>query len=165
MNTPLAGTKVVSLTHYLQGPSCVQFLADLGADVVKIERIGGAYERHWSGSQSFLNEESSVFFLLAGRNQRSIELNIKSVQGQEVLWRLIEQADVLVENFRPGTLDKYGFSHAEVKKRNSSIVYCSLTGYGSDGPSRTKPGQDLLLQSVSGMAMLSGTAEDPPMLF
>lgn len=165
MNTPLAGIKVVSLTHYLQGPSCVQFLADLGADVVKIERIGGAYERHWSGSQSFLNEESSVFFLLAGRNQRSIELNIKSDQGQKVLWRLIEQADVLVENFRPGTLDKYGFSHTDVKKRNSNIVYCSLTGYGSDGPSRAKPGQDLLLQSASGMAMLSGTAEDPPILF
>jgi len=164
MSDFLSGIKVVSLTHYLQGPSCVQFLADLGADVVKIERIGGAYERHWSGAKAFLNEDSSVFFLLAGRNQRSMELNIQSPEGQAVLWRLIEQADVLVENFRPGTLNKYGFSHEEVSRRNPRIVYCSLTGFGTDGPSKDKPGQDLLLQSLSGLATLSGRADDPPVL-
>jgi crotonobetainyl-CoA:carnitine CoA-transferase CaiB-like acyl-CoA transferase len=124
MIAPLDGIQVVSLTHYLQGPSCVQFLADLGADVVKIERIGGAYERHWSGAQAFLNEDSSVFFLMAGRNQRSIELDIQSDEGNSVLWQLVEKADVLVENFRSGTLDKRGFSYEEVKKRNraSSIA-------------------------------------------
>ena len=164
MSGLLAGIKVLSLTHYLQGPSCVQFLADLGADVIKIERIGGAYERHWSGAKAFLGEDSSVFFLMAGRNQRSVELNIQSTEGQAVLWRLIEDADVLVENFRPGTLDKRGFSYDEVKARNPGIVYCSLTGYGTDGPSREKPGQDLLLQSLSGLAMLSGRAGDPPVL-
>jgi crotonobetainyl-CoA:carnitine CoA-transferase CaiB-like acyl-CoA transferase len=164
MNGFLDGIKIVSLTHYLQGPSCVQFLADLGADVVKIERIGGAYERHWSGAKAFVNEDSSVFFLMAGRNQRSVELNIQSDEGQSVLWRLIEEADVLVENFRPGTLEKRGFSYEEVKQRNPRIVYCSLTGFGSDGPSREKPGQDLLLQSLSGLAMLSGRASDPPVL-
>jgi crotonobetainyl-CoA:carnitine CoA-transferase CaiB-like acyl-CoA transferase len=161
---PLDGIQVVSLTHYLQGPSCVQFLADLGADVVKIERIGGAYERHWSGARAFLNQDSSVFFLMAGRNQRSIELDIRTDEGKSVLWRLIEKADVLVENFRPGALDKHGFSYQGVKKRNPSIVYCSLTGFGSEGPSREKPGQDLLLQSLSGLAMLSGRASDPPVL-
>lgn len=164
MSNFLSGIKVVSLTHYLQGPSCVQFLADLGADVVKIERIGGAYERHWSGAKAFLAEDTSVFFLLAGRNQRSVELNIQSEEGQAVLWRLIEEADVLVENFRPGTLDKRGFSYEEVSKRNPGIVYCSLTGFGTDGPSKDKPGQDLLLQSLSGLATLSGRAGDPPML-
>jgi crotonobetainyl-CoA:carnitine CoA-transferase CaiB-like acyl-CoA transferase len=164
MKSPLDGIKLVSLTHYLQGPSCVQFLADLGADVVKIERIGGAYERHWSGAKAFLNEDTSVFFLMAGRNQRSVELNIQSEDGQRVLWRLIEEADVLVENFRPGTLDKRGFSYEQVKRRNPRIVYCSLTGYGSDGPSSNKPGQDLLLQSLSGLSMLSGRANDPPVL-
>ena len=124
MSNFLAGIKVVSLTHYLQGPSCVQFLADLGADVVKVERIGGAYERHWSGAKAFVNDDSSVFFLMAGRNQRSIELNIQSDEGRDVLWRLIERADVLVENFRPGTLDKRGFSYEEVKSaiRASSIA-------------------------------------------
>jgi crotonobetainyl-CoA:carnitine CoA-transferase CaiB-like acyl-CoA transferase len=164
MSGLLAGIKVVSLTHYLQGPSCAQFLGDLGADVVKIERIGGAYERHWSGAKAFLNEDSSVFFLLAGRNQRSVELNIQSEEGQAVLWRLIEQADVLVENFRPGTLEKRGFSYEGVKARNPSIIYCSLSGFGSEGPSRDKPGQDLLLQSLSGLATLSGRRDDPPML-
>ena len=164
MTNFLVGIKVVSLTHYLQGPACVQFLADLGADVVKIERIGGAYERHWSGAKAFLNEDASVFFLMAGRNQRSVELNIQSDEGQAVLWRLIERADVLVENFRPGTLDKRGFSYEEVKTRNPGIIYCSLTGFGSEGPSRDKPGQDLLLQSLCGLAMLSGRAGDPPVL-
>ena len=164
MMSPLDGIRIVSLTHYLQGPSCVQFLGDLGADVVKIERIGGAYERHWSGAKAFLNQDFSVFFLMAGRNQRSIELDIQSDEGNSVLWRLIEKADVLVENFRPGALDKRGFSYDEVRKRNPRIIYCSLTGFGSEGPSREKPGQDLLLQSLSGLAMLSGRASDPPVL-
>jgi crotonobetainyl-CoA:carnitine CoA-transferase CaiB-like acyl-CoA transferase len=164
MSGLLAGIKVVSLTHYLQGPSCAQFLADLGADVVKIERVGGAYERHWSGAKAFLDNEVSVFFLMAGRNQRSVELNIQSDEGQAILWKLIEEADVLVENFRPGTLDKRGFSYEDVKRRNEKIIYCSLTGFGSEGPSREKPGQDLLLQSLSGLAMLSGRADDPPVL-
>ena len=101
---------------------------------------------------------------MAGRNQRSVELNIQSDEGQAVLWRLIERADVLVENFRPGTLDKRGFSYEDVKKRNQGIIYCSLTGFGSEGPLREKPGQDLLLQSLSGLAMLSGRAGDPPIL-
>lgn len=165
MSLPLDGIKVVSLTHYLQGPSCVQFLADLGADVVKIERLGGSYERHWSGADAYVGDHASVFFLLAGRNQRSIELDYRSAEGANVLWRLLERADVLVENFRPGTLDKHGFSYDAVKARNPGIVYASLSGYGSDGPARTRPGQDLLLQSLSGLATLSGRAGDPPVLF
>ncbi|MGI8311763.1 CaiB/BaiF CoA transferase family protein [Saccharopolyspora hattusasensis] len=163
MGGMLAGVKVVSLTHYLQGPSCVQFLADLGADVVKVERIGGAYERHWAGAESFVGDES-VFFLLAGRNQRSIELDFRAEEGSKVLWRLIENADVLVENFRPGVLDNRGFSYDAVKQRNPGIIYCSLTGYGSTGPGAIKPGQDLLIQSLSGLAMLNGKASDPPTL-
>jgi crotonobetainyl-CoA:carnitine CoA-transferase CaiB-like acyl-CoA transferase len=163
MSGLLDGIKVVSLTHYLQGPSCVNFLADLGADVVKVERTGGAYERHWSGAKAFLNDVS-VFFMMVGRNQRCIELDIQSEEGQKVLWRLIEKADVMVENFRPGTLDKRGFDYESVKARNPGIIYCSLTGYGTDGPARAKPGQDLLLQSLSGLATLSGRAGDPPVL-
>ena len=164
MSGLLAGVRVVSLTHYLQGPSCAQFLADLGADVIKIERIGGAYERHWSGAKTFVNGEHSVFFLLTGRNQRSVEVNIQSLDGQAVLWRLLERADVVVENFRSGTLDKYGFSFDAIRQRNHRAVYCSLTGFGSTGPDRDRPGQDLLLQSLSGLALLSGRADDPPVL-
>lgn len=162
MTGPLSGIRVVSLTHYLQGPSCVQYLADLGADVIKVERIGGAYERHWSGAKAFLKDQS-VFFLLAGRNQRSAEIDLSTPQGSEALWKLIESADVLVENFRAGTLDRRGYSYEDVKKRNPRIVYCSLTGYGATGPNRSKPGQDLLIQSLSGLAMLSGRADDAPM--
>jgi len=111
MTLPLSGIRVASLTHYLQGPSCVQFLADLGADVIKVERIGGAYERHWSGAKAFVENDTSVFFLLAGRNQRSVEIDFSTAEGAEALWKLIESADVLVENFRAGTLDKRGFSY------------------------------------------------------
>ncbi|MBN8882870.1 MAG: CoA transferase, partial [Salana multivorans] len=121
----LDGIKVVSLTHYLQGPSCVQYLADLGADVVKVEKVGGAYERHWSGAESYLGDES-VFYLLAGRNQRSIELDLRDPRGAEVLWRLVEECDVLVQNFRPGALERLGFSYEAVAARNPSIVYCAL---------------------------------------
>jgi len=162
MSGPLSGVRVVSLTHYLQGPSCAQYLADLGADVIKVERIGGAYERHWSGAKAFVKDQS-VFFLLAGRNQRSAEIDLSTAQGSEALWKLIESADVLVENFRAGTLDRRGYSYEDVKKRNPRIIYCSLTGYGATGPSRAKPGQDLLIQSLSGLAMLSGRADDGPM--
>jgi crotonobetainyl-CoA:carnitine CoA-transferase CaiB-like acyl-CoA transferase len=161
MTAPLSGIRVVSLTHYLQGPSCAQYLADLGADVIKVERIGGAYERHWSGAKAFVKDHS-VFFLLAGRNQRSVEIDLSTPQGSEALWKLIESADVLVENFRAGTLDRRGYSYEEVKKRNPRIIYCSLTGYGSTGPARSRPGQDLLIQSMSGLAALSGRADDPP---
>jgi crotonobetainyl-CoA:carnitine CoA-transferase CaiB-like acyl-CoA transferase len=163
MNGLLNGIRVVSLTHYLQGPSCAQFLADMGADVIKIEREGGAYERHWSGAQAFVGDES-VFYLLAGRNQRSIELDFRSEEGRALLWRLIEDADVLVENFRPGVLNKYGFSYEDTKKRNPGIIYCSLSGFGTTGPSANKPGQDLLVQSLSGIGTISGRAGEPPSL-
>lgn len=163
MTNLLDGVKVVSLTHYLQGPACVQILADLGADVIKVERQGGAYERHWSGAQSYIDDQS-VFFLLAGRNQRSIELDFRREEGRDVLRRLIEDADVLVENFRPGVLSKYGFSYEDVTEYNPGIIYCSLTGFGSEGPKRADPGQDLLIQSFSGMASISGAADSPPML-
>jgi crotonobetainyl-CoA:carnitine CoA-transferase CaiB-like acyl-CoA transferase len=163
MNGLLTGIKVVSLTHYLQGPSCVQFLADMGADVIKVEREGGAYERHWSGAQAFVGDES-VFYLLTGRNQRSIELDFRSEDGRALLWRLIEAVDVLVENFRPGVLNKYGFSYEEAKTRNPGIIYCSLSGFGTTGPSANKSGQDLLVQSLSGIGTISGRAGEPPSL-
>ncbi|HEY4464335.1 MAG TPA: CaiB/BaiF CoA-transferase family protein [Streptosporangiaceae bacterium] len=160
----MTGVKVVSLTHFLQGPSCVQVLADLGADVVKVERVGGDPSRYTSNARSYLGETEpgeSVFFLLAHRNQRGIELNFTTTPGKEVLWRLIDEADVLVENFRPGVLDRHGFSYIAARERNPRLVYCSLSGFGPDGPHRTRPGQDLLNQSLSGMAMLSSCCGAP----
>jgi len=158
----LTGVHVLSLTHFLQGPSGVQFLADLGADVVKIEPPGrGPYERSWSGAETFLNGES-VFFLLAHRNQRSVTLNLKSDQGKEVLWRLIQTADVLVENYRPGVLDRLGFGYEAVSRTNPRIIYCACSGYGPDGPYHNRPGQDLLLQAEFGLAAITGGADAPP---
>lgn len=158
----LAGVKVISLTHFLQGPSGVQFLADLGADVVKVEPPGrGAWEREWSGAEAFLNGES-VFYLLAHRNQRSLTLDLKSGAGKEILWRLIRASDVLVENFRPGVLARLGFGFDDVARANPRLVYCACSGYGPDGPYRDYPGQDLLIQALSGLASITGAADDPP---
>lgn len=157
----LEGIKVLSFTHFLQGPAAVQMLADVGADVIKIEPPGGAFERSWTGADAFI-EGVSVFFLLGNRNQRSISLDLREEAAREIVWRLIREADVIVENYRPGVLDKMGFGYAQVHEVNPRLVYCSCTGYGSSGPYLKRPGQDLLLQAMSGMTLLSGDAESPP---
>jgi crotonobetainyl-CoA:carnitine CoA-transferase CaiB-like acyl-CoA transferase len=158
----LSDIRVISLTHFLQGPAGVQMLADLGADVVKVEPPGrGAWERSWSGAQTYLNGES-IFFLLANRNQRSLTLNLKSNEGKEIFWRLIERSDVLVENYRPGTIDRLGFGYEAAARVNPKIVYCSCSGYGIGGPYRDLPGQDLLAQALTGLASLTGSADAPP---
>ncbi|MBK6007096.1 CoA transferase [Ramlibacter ginsenosidimutans] len=157
----LQGIKVLSFTHFLQGPSAVQMLADVGADVVKIEPPQGAFERGWAGFDAF-QEGVSVFFLLGNRNQRAIQLDLRNEKAREVVRRLVREADVLVENYRPGVLAKLGFGYEDCRKLNPRIVYCSCTGYGSTGPYQKRPGQDLLLQAMSGMAMLSGDGESAP---
>lgn len=157
----LEGIKVLSFTHFLQGPSAVQMLADIGADVVKVEPADGAWERRWSGLDAFV-DGVSVFFMLANRNQRSISLNLRDPAGQEIARRLASEADVLVENYRPGVLDRLGLSYDTLKAINPRLVYCSCTGYGSSGPYRARAGQDLLLQAMSGLSKLSGDRESGP---
>lgn len=157
----LEGIKVLSFTHFLQGPAAVQMLADTGAEVIKIEPPGGAFERGWSGFDAF-TEGVSMFFLLANRNQRSLSLDLRDERGREVVLRLLREADVLVENYRPGVMEKLGFGYEAVKQINPRLVYCSCTGYGSSGPYLKRPGQDLLLQAMSGMTMLSGDQDSPP---
>jgi crotonobetainyl-CoA:carnitine CoA-transferase CaiB-like acyl-CoA transferase len=159
----LNGVKVVSFTHFLQGPSAVQILADLGADVVKIEPTKGAWERHWSGAEAYKNGVS-VFFLLSGRNQRSLGVDLRSEKGKEIVWRLIRECDVIVENYRPGAMERLGFGYEEVSKEKPDVVYCSLSGYGTDGPYRDRAGQDLLSQAMSGLATINGRKNDPPTL-
>ncbi|BFG80154.1 CaiB/BaiF CoA-transferase family protein [Paraburkholderia terrae] len=158
----LEGIKVLSFTHFLQGPAAVQMLADVGADVIKIEPPGGAFERSWTGFDAYV-EGVSMFFLLGNRNQRSISLDLRDERAREIVWRLIKEADVLIENYRPGVLQRMGFGYDDVREINPRLVYCSCTGYGSSGPYLKRPGQDLLLQAISGMTMLSGEAESPPM--
>lgn len=159
----LNGVKVLSFTHFLQGPSAVQVLADLGADVIKIEPPRGAWERHWSGAEAFLNGES-VFFLLGGRNQRSLSVDLRSEEGKGIIWRLVRQADVIVENYRPGAMERLGFGYERVSREKPDIVYCSLSGYGTDGPYKKRAGQDLLSQAMSGLATINGRKSDPPTL-
>jgi crotonobetainyl-CoA:carnitine CoA-transferase CaiB-like acyl-CoA transferase len=158
----LSGVRVLSFTQFLLGPSGVQFLADLGADVVKIEPPGGRlWERHWSGSNHFLNGVS-VFFLLAHRNQRSLTLDLKKPGALEVARRLIERADVLVQNFRPGVMERLGLGAEQARAWNPRLVYVSASGYGGQSPYRDRPGQDLLMQGISGLASISGRAGQPP---
>lgn len=157
----LEGIKVLSFTHFLQGPAAVQMLADVGADVIKIEPPGGAFERTWTGFDAYV-EGVSMFFLLGNRNQRSISLDLRDERAREIVWRLIKEADVLIENYRPGVLQRMGFGYDDVREITPRLVYCSCTGYGSSGPYLKRPGQDLLLQAISGMTMLSGEADSPP---
>ncbi|CAG9166321.1 MULTISPECIES: CaiB/BaiF CoA transferase family protein [Cupriavidus] len=157
----LEGIKVLSFTHFLQGPSAVQMLADVGADVIKIEPPQGAFERGWAGFDAFA-EGVSIFFLLGNRNQRAIQLDLRNEEAKRIVYRLVREADVLVENYRPGVMAKLGFGYEQLKAINPRLVYCSCTGYGSSGPNLKRPGQDLLLQAMSGMAMLSGDGESAP---
>ena len=158
----LEGVRVLSFTQFLLGPSGVQFLGDLGADVVKIEPPGGRlWERHWSGANRFLNGVS-VFFLLAHRNQRSLTLDLKKPAAQAVARRLIGGADVLVQNFRPGVMERFGLGWEAARALNRRLVYVSASGYGATSPFRERPGQDLLMQGLSGLASISGRAGHPP---
>ncbi|WP_028349870.1 CaiB/BaiF CoA transferase family protein [Bradyrhizobium murdochi] len=157
----LEGIKVLSFTHFLQGPAAVQMLADAGADVIKIEPPGGAFERGWSGFDAF-KEGVSIFFLLGNRNQRSLSLDLRNEKAKEIVLHMVREADVLVENYRPGVLERLGFGYEDMKAVNPRLVYCSCSGYGSSGPYLKRPGQDMLLQAMSGMTMLSGGADAPP---
>ncbi|RMF86629.1 MAG: CoA transferase [Nitrospinota bacterium] len=159
---PFSDIRIVSFAQLLQGPSGVQILADLGADVIKVERPKvGAWERSWSGAETYINGVSA-FFLLFNRNQRSLTVDLKSPLGKEIIIRLIKTADVLVENYRPGVMDRLGLGYEDLKTHNPRLIYCSCSGYGSDGPYRDRPGQDLLAQSMSGLAAMTGKADDPP---
>lgn len=136
-------------------------LADLGADVIKVEPLTGAFERSWSGFDAYKNG-ISVFFLLGNRNQRSLSIDLRAQEAKEIVYRLVREADVLVENFRPGVLDRLGFGYQKLSGINPRLIYCSISGYGGDGPYVNKPGQDLLIQSMSGLASLSGGYDAPP---
>ncbi|WP_130861520.1 CaiB/BaiF CoA transferase family protein [Bacilliculturomica massiliensis] len=157
----LESVKILSFTHYLQGPSAVQALADLGADVIKVESLSGAFERHWSGIDSFLNGVS-VYFLSVDRNQRSLSIDLKAPEGKQIIRNLAGQADVIVENYRPGVMEKLGFGYEELKKINPSLIYCSCSGFGATGPYSKQPGQDLLAQALSGFTTINGRQSDPP---
>jgi crotonobetainyl-CoA:carnitine CoA-transferase CaiB-like acyl-CoA transferase len=151
----LVRMRVVSFCHYLQGPAAAQYLADMGADVIKVEPPSGAYERHWSGANAFV-DGISAFYLAANRNKRSLAVDLKHSEGKELILRLLERADVVMENFRPGVMDRLGLGYDQVRARNPAVIYASATGYGPSGPMVDRPGQDLLIQALSGLIAATG---------
>ncbi len=168
---PLAGIRVVDLTRVMTGPYCTMMLGDLGAEVIKVEQPGkGDDTRGWgppflgadeSGSDPGYRGESA-YYLTINRNKRSIALDLKNPDACAALWKLIEQADVLVENFSPGTIGRLGFGYEVVKARNPRIVYASISGFGQTGPARGRSGYDLILQGMGGMMGITGHPGGPP---
>ncbi|WP_110667436.1 CaiB/BaiF CoA transferase family protein [Salinicola halophilus] len=162
--TPLAGIKVLDLTRVLAGPWCTQQLADYGADVVKIERPGrGDDTRGWGPPWLAGGDEScalSAYFLSANRGKRSVAVDLATAEGQSLVRRLARQADVVIENFKVGGLEAYGLDYATLKGDNPGIVYCSITGFGQDGPYAGRPGYDFLIQGLGGLMSLTGAADE-----
>src|SRR4051812_44955812 len=151
---PLEGVTVVDLTRVLSGPYCTMQLADMGARVIKVERPGaGDDTRAWG--PPFINGESA-YFLSINRNKESVTLNFKHPEGRQLLEELIGRADVLVENFRPGTLDDLGFDFESVSRRYPRLIYASVSGFGQDGPLRDRAGYDAVLQGEAGIMSLTG---------
>ncbi len=157
----LDGVRVVSFCHFLQGPAAAQYLADMGADVIKVEPLGGAHERHWSGADVFVNGVSG-FYLCANRNKRAIAIDLKHTGGRAVARKRIESADVVMENCRPGVFAKLGFDDDALKALKPDLIFASASGYGSTGPLAAKPGQDLLMQARSGLMSVTGNPENGP---
>ena len=157
----LDGIKVISFTQFLLGPLGTQHLGDLGADVITVEPTRKAYERGWAGCHNFKNDVS-MFYLTTHRNNRNIAIDLKSPEGKEAALRLIADADVVVQNGRAGAMDRLGLGYEDAKKVNPDIIYFSASGFGTGEIGRSMPGQDLLLQAMTGMADITGKAQDPP---
>jgi len=151
---PLAGVRVLDLGRHQAGPTCAMWLGDLGADVIKIENPDRGEDGRASGPPFFHGE--SAFFLSANRNKRSLALDIKRPEGQEIFRRLAAEADVVIENFRPGVMDALNIGYARVSALNPRIIYCSISGFGADGPYADRPGLDQIIQGVSGLMSVTG---------
>src|SRR5918993_133262 len=159
---PLAGLKVVDLTHVMAGPTCTLMLADMGAEVIKIEKIPRGDDSRHSVPPKIGDEAAS--FLIMNRNKRGMALDLKTAGGKAILHRLIASADVLVENFAPGSLERLGFAYEDLRRDNPGLIYCSLSGFGRTGPYRERRGFDLVAQAMSGIMSFTGTGPDGPPL-
>ena len=160
MRSPLDGVTVLDLTRVLSGPYCTMMLADMGARVSKVEQPGkGDDTRGWG--PPFIEGESA-YFLSINRNKESVTLDFKTPGGRAILDRLIAKSDVLVENFRPGTLAKVGLDHAALAERHRTLVYCSISGFGQTGPRRHEAGYDAVIQAEGGLMSITGAPDGPP---
>ena len=156
---PLSGVRVLDLSRVLAGPFCSMIMADLGADVIKVEELG-------KGDQTrtippFQGTESH-YFLAINRNKRSIEIDLKSAAGRDIVLRLVRESDVLVENFRPGVMERLGLSYADLSAIKPDLIMCSISGFGQTGPMRTTASFDLVTQAMSGVMSINGERDGPP---
>jgi crotonobetainyl-CoA:carnitine CoA-transferase CaiB-like acyl-CoA transferase len=159
---PLDGVRVVELATVVAGPGVGKYLADFGASVIKVEPPDGDPTRRmgWTGP----DETDSYFWKLLNRNKQSIALDLKSSEGRDALWKLLDQADILIENMRPGKLEKLGFGPTDLHARNPKIVMLRVSGFGQDGPYALRPGFATIAEALSGLASLLGQPEGPPLL-
>ena len=161
---PLAGLRVIELSHILSAPTCGLMLADLGAEVIKVERPPkGEATRYDTVAEDWIGDQTASF-MTVNRNKRSLALDLKAPEGKAVLHRLLAGADVLIENYRPGVLERLGFGQAELQERYPGLVYGSVTGYGLTGPWRERGGFDLVAQAMSGLMSITGEGPDRPPL-
>ncbi len=151
---PLAGLKVLDMSHVMAGPMCGMMLADMGADVIKLEKYPGGDDTRRSTPPTIAGK--SAAFMVMNRNKRGIVLNLKSPEGREALLRLVDNADILVENYRKGALDKLGLGYEALQARNKRLIYCSISGFGRTGPYADRGGFDLIAQGLSGVMSVTG---------
>ena len=161
---PLAGLKVLDFTALLQGPLATQILADLGADVVKVEKEDGEWMRHWGVFMARTHGETDAF-LAFNRNKRSVTVDLRDDADRKRILALVKKADVVVENFRPGVMDRLGLGFEALHEINPRLIYAAASGFGQTGPYAKRPGQDYLVQAITGAMWLTGRRDDPPFLF
>ncbi|MCR9138950.1 MAG: CoA transferase [Alphaproteobacteria bacterium] len=159
----LSDITILDFSHLLQGPFATQLLADMGANVIKIERPGsGDLFRSMTFQNKWVGGSESPNFLAWNRNKRSLALNLKAPEVRDIVMKLAETADVVVQNFRPGVLARLGYGYEDFHTVNPRIIYCSGSGYGEDGPYVSRPGQDMLIQGLTGIMAATGQADNPP---
>jgi formyl-CoA transferase len=160
-NQALSGIKVLDLSRVLAGPYCTMVLGDMGAEVIKVElpKLGDD-TRHWGPPEA---GGEAAYYLCINRNKRSMTVNMKTSEGREIIRRLALQSDILMENYKVGTLQKMGLGYEDLRIGNPGLVYCSITGFGQDGPLKDKPGYDFMIQGMGGIMSFTGDPEGPPM--
>jgi formyl-CoA transferase len=157
---PLEGVRVVDLSRVLAGPYCTMMLGDLGAEVIKVESLEGDEARQWG--PPFTGGESA-YYLCVNRNKKGITINLKTEAGQGLLRELVQRSDVLVENFRVGTMERWGLGYEALRELNPALIYCAITGFGPTGPYKDQAGYDFIVQAMGGIMSITGEPEGPPM--
>lgn len=159
VSSPLEGVKVLDLTRALSGPFCTMILGDLGADVIKVEPIDGDMMRQWGP----FDRTESVYYLTGNRNKRAIAIDFRSAEGIELIKEFAKECDVVVENFKPGSMDAMGLNYEKLAEINPRLIYMSITGFGRDGPNSDQPGFDQIAQGYSGLMSVTGSPESGPL--